>query len=67
MGTVSVLVSQQCKAVSILGYQKNYVHPTWGGHIIFAFSGVRRHTWFPVISRKIIYPIFTKFGIGFFG
>ena len=33
-----------------------------GGHIIFAFSGVR-HAWFPVISRKSIYPMFTKFGI----
>ena len=49
----------------------NYVHPLRGGHIIFAFSGVcrrasaiRRHTWFPVISRKSIYPIFTKFGMG---
>ena len=35
-----------------------------GGHINFPFSAVRRHTWFPVISRKGIYPIFTKFGIG---
>ena len=34
------------------------------GHIIFAFFGVRHHTWFPVISRKSIYPIFTKFGVG---
>ena len=36
-----------------------------GGHI-FAFlpSTVRRLTWFPVISRKSIYPIFTKFGMG---
>ena len=39
--------------------------PHWGGgYIIFAFSAVRRHTWFPVISRKSIYPIFTKFGMG---
>ena len=35
--------------------------PLGGGHIIFAFSGVR-HNWFPVISS--IYPIFTKFGMG---
>ena len=35
-----------------------------GGHIIFAFSGVRHPTWFLVISRKSIYPIFTKFGMG---
>ena len=38
--------------------------PLGGGHIIFAFSGVCRPTWFPVISRKSIYPIFTKFGMG---
>ena len=44
----------------------NYVQPTGGGHIIFAFSAVRRHTLFPVISRKSIYPIFTKFGMGVF-
>ena len=37
-----------------------------GGHIIFAFSAVRRHTSFPVISRKSIYPIFTKFGMGIY-
>ena len=34
--------------------------PLGGGHIIFAFSGVRH----PVISRKSIYPMFTKFGMG---
>ena len=44
--------------------------PLGGGHIIFAFSGIRRpapafcHAWFPVISRKSIYPMFTKFGMG---
>ena len=38
--------------------------PLGGGHIIFAFSCVRRHTWFPVMSRKSIYPMFTKFGMG---
>ena len=45
--------------------------------LCFAFSGVRRplsgvrcpasavrHAWFLVISRKSIYPIFTKFGMG---
>ena len=31
--------------------------------LVFAFSAVR-HAWFPVISRKSIYPIFTKFGMG---
>ena len=35
-----------------------------GAHIIFAFSAIRSHTWFLVISRKTIYPIFTKFGMG---
>ena len=36
--------------------RKKYVH-CGGGHIILAFSAVIRHTWFPVISRKSIYPI----------
>ena len=34
-----------------------------GGHIIFAFSGVRRPTWFPDILGNSSYPIFTKFGM----
>ena len=34
-----------------------------GGHIIFAFSGVRHHTWFPDILGNSSYPIFTKFGM----
>ena len=42
-----------------------YIHPTGGGHIIYAFSASAvRHAWFPVISREHIYPIFTKFGMG---
>ena len=41
----------------------NYVHPLGGGHIIFAFSAVRRHTWFPDILGNSSYPIFTKFGM----
>ena len=44
------------------------VHPTgvfiYYLYIIFTFSAVRCHTWFPVFSRKSIYPIFTKFGMG---
>ena len=43
--------------------------PHWGdGRIIFAFCGVcvRRYTWFLVISRKSIYPVFTKFGVGLY-
>ena len=46
--------------------------PLGSGHVIFAFSTVIRrlvsavhcHTLFPIISRKSIYPIFTKFGMG---
>ena len=37
--------------------------PLGGGHIILAFSAVR-HAWFPLISRKSIYPMFTNFGMG---
>ena len=32
-------------------------------HIIFAFSAVRRPTWFPDILGNSSYPIFTKFGM----
>ena len=39
--------------------------PLGGGHIIFAFSGVRRPTWFPDILGNSSYPIFTKFGMQF--
>ena len=42
---------------------ENYVHPLGGGHIIFAFSAIRRHTWFPDILGNSSYPIFTKFGM----
>ena len=42
--------------------------PLGGGHIIFAFSavrrpGVRRPTWFPDVLGNSSYPIFTKFGM----
>ena len=37
--------------------------PLGGGYIIFAFSGVRRPTWFPDILGNSSYPIFTKFGL----
>ena len=37
--------------------------PLGGGRIIFAFSGVRRPTWFPDILGNSSYPIFTKFGM----
>ena len=40
-----------------------YVHPLGGGHIIFAFSAVRRPTCFPDILGNSSYPIFTKFGM----
>ena len=36
-----------------------YAHPTG----FFPASAVR-HAWFPVFSRKSIYPMFTKFGMG---
>ena len=32
--------------------------------LLFPASTLRRRAWFPVISRKSIYPIFTKFGMG---
>ena len=41
----------------------NYVHPLGGGHIIFAFSAVRRPTWFSDILGNGSCPIFTKFGM----
>ena len=44
-------------------YYNIYVHPMGGGHIIFAFSAIRRHTWFPDILGNSSYPIFTKFGM----
>ena len=31
--------------------------------LLFPASAVR-HVWFPVISRKSIYHMFTKFGVG---
>ena len=37
--------------------------PLGGGHIIFAFSGVQCHTWFPDILGNSSYLIFTKFGM----
>ena len=36
--------------------------PARGGHI-FAFSAIRRPTWFPDILGTSSYPIFTKFGM----
>ena len=37
--------------------------PLGGGPIIFAFSAVRRPTWFPDILGNSSYRIFTKFGM----
>ena len=37
--------------------------PLGGGHINFAFSAVRRPTWFPNFLGNSSYPIFTKFGM----
>ena len=36
--------------------------PSWP-NLVFAFSAVRRPTWFPDISGNSSYPIFTKFGM----
>ena len=41
----------------------HYVHP----FLLFPVSAVRRPTWFLDILSKGIYPIFTKFGMGFIG
>ena len=32
--------------------------------LLFPVTAIRHHTWFPVISRKSIYPIFTKLCMG---
>ena len=62
------VTSSTCHAVSLgCGVQAclmllfYYVHSTGGWTYYFCFSVI---TWFPVISRKGIYPIFTKFGMG---
>ena len=42
----------------------NYATPLGGGHIFLLFpASAVCHAWFPVISRKSIYPMFTKFGM----
>ena len=33
----------------------------WSGHIYFAFTGVRHSTLLPLILRKTILAVFTKF------
>ena len=46
----------------------NYVHPLGGGHIIFAFSTVRRPTWFHLIFTKFgmqVYWVNSLYGIAF--
>ena len=47
----------------VLLYTCLYTNPLGGGHIIFAFSAVRRPTWFPDILGNSSYPIFTRFGM----
>ena len=49
-----------CRVASLSSLVPGYVG---GGHIIFAFSAVRRPTWFPDILGNSSYPIFTKFGM----
>ena len=41
--------------------------PLGGGHIIFAFSAVRRPTWFPDILGNSSYPIFPNLACRFIG
>ena len=53
----------KCARCRKKGFVNIYVHPLGGGHIIFAFSAVRRPTWFPDILGNSSYPIFTKFGM----
>ena len=40
--------------------------PHWGVDILFLLfpASAVRHAWFPLILRKSIYPMFTKFGMG---
>ena len=59
-----------CSAYCLMFFLVNYAYelcpPDWEVDILFLLfpsSGVR-DAWFPVISRKSIYPIFTKFCIG---
>ena len=55
--------TQSAETVPIHGHSPVVIMstPLGGGHIIFAFSGVRRPTWFPDILGNSSYPIFTKF------
>ena len=50
--------------IHFLSHRCYYVHPTGGWTYYFCFfSGVRcPDAWVPLICRKSIYPIFTKFG-----
>ena len=63
----SVLLMSLCNKIICFDYyiSKFFIMstPLGGGHIIFAFSAVRRHTWFPDILGNSSYPIFTKFGM----
>ena len=56
-GTHTVALEEQLEGTRIMST------PLGGGHIIFAFSAIRRPTWFPDILGNSSYPIFTKFGM----
>ena len=49
---------------TIFGSHFELCPPQYLLFLLFPASAVCRHTWFPVISRKNVYPIFTKFGMG---
>ena len=51
------------KAEEDIAHRDDYVHLTGGRTYYFCFFRRPASHWFPVISRKSIYPIFTKFGM----
>ena len=57
LNLITLLVVSHTQSIIIMST------PLGGGHIIFAFSAVRRPTWFPDILGNSSYPVFTKFGM----
>ena len=68
MATLRLSLLSKLLVTSKLLHLENYVHPTGGWTYYFCFfrrpASALCHAWFPVISRKSMYPIFTKFGVG---
>ena len=69
-----MIFSVQCYICILIYFNScvhcDYVHPTGGVDILFLLfpaSTICRFAWVPVISRKSIYPIVTKFGMGVYG